>query len=261
MSAPNTPTIAIVNDGTGTSATATIGSDAGVINQLYYKQQTDLLWTAGETLTGPGTLQQTGLNPNTLYIFQVVSADPTSGAFSLPSNLAVIMVLANATTLIKEAIGIQIAALLQALVPASLATVQRPTSVGWPATPVDKGCYIFQGNAAPPEEAQMESEGRNLIVTTIQPYELHLVAVQSDTATTPVDAELNALEAAVVPAILSDAEDNIGAALPTLDLCAVWFDPIPLYARNPMNNAMCSVVKRVLVEFRHPQNSLFLPTS
>ena len=35
MSAPNTPTLSVVNDGTGTSATATIGSDAGAINQLF----------------------------------------------------------------------------------------------------------------------------------------------------------------------------------------------------------------------------------
>ena len=54
MSAPNTPTLTVVNDGTGTSVTATVGSDAGAINQLFYKAQTDTVWTAGETIIGPG---------------------------------------------------------------------------------------------------------------------------------------------------------------------------------------------------------------
>ena len=255
---PATPTISVVNDGTGTSVTATIASDSSVLNQLFYKAQADALWTAGEVKTGPGDLQQLGLAPLTLYQIQVVSAHSVTGRFSLPSNLCEVMVLAGAATLIKEAIGARIVSLLQALIPAHLSVVERPHSVGWPESPKHRGCYVFQGNAAPPEDAQMESEGRHLMVTTIQPYELHLIAMQSDTDATPVDAVLNAMEAAVLPAILSDGQDHIGEGLAGVDLGSVWFDPVPLYARNPMSQSICSVVKRVLVEFRHPQNSLFL---
>ena len=139
------PHDAIVNDGTGTSATATIGSDAGAINQLYYKQQTDVLWTAGETITGPGAVQQTGLNPIT-FTFPGRERRTDNGQLSLPSNLAVVMVLANAT-LIKDAIGSAIQSLLQALVPNSgLSMVQRPTSAGMPASPQNQSCYILQGD-------------------------------------------------------------------------------------------------------------------
>jgi hypothetical protein len=110
----------------------------------------------------------------------------------------------------------------------------------------------------------MESEGQNIVVTAIQPFELNLFAIQSDTDTTPVDSVLNAMEAAVVGAILDgDGGSYLCNPVPGLAnvLGAVWFDPSPMYFRDPRNVAIFGQTKRLLVEFRHVQNNLFIPTS
>ena len=167
---------------------------------------------------------------------------------------------------IKDAIGAQIQALLQALVttppaaPGPLSLVQRPVSGGMMSSPQNQSCYILQGNLRAPEDELRDSSGEHTIVTAIQPYDLNLFAVQSDSATTPVDSILNQMEAAVRAAILTDDADNIGPSLPTLDLCEVWFDPLVTYFRNAQNANIFGVALKLLVEFRHPQNCLYLPT-
>ena len=172
--------------------------------------------------------------------------------------------------LVKDAIGQAIQSLLQALVitpenpNGSLSMVQRPTSAGMPASPQNQSCYILQGDLRPPEDADMEAEGQNIVVTSIQPFELNLFAIQSDAATTPVDSVLNAMEAAVVAAILDgDGGSYLPTAQPALAnvLGAVWFDPSPMYFRDPRGAGIFGQTKRLLVEFRHVQNNLFLPTS
>ena len=167
--------------------------------------------------------------------------------------------------LIKDAIGSAIESLLQQLVPSGgLSMVQRPTSAGMPASPQNQSCYILQGDLRPPEDDGMEAEGQNIVVTSIQPFELNLFAIQSDSATTPVDSVLNAMEAAVVGAILDgDGGSYLCVPVPALAnvLGAVWFDPSPMYFRDPRNAAIFGQTKRLLVEFRHVQNNLFIPTS
>jgi hypothetical protein len=260
MSAPNAPTLAVVNDGTGTSATATIGSDAGAINQLFCKQQADALWTAGATITGPGTVQQTGLNPNVLYFFQVVSADPASGNFSLPSNLVSLPVAATATP-IKTAVGAAVETLLRTLVPSALSMVTRPTSAGMPASPQNLSCYILQTNPEPPADEENEVEATSNIVIVLQPYCLYFFAQQSDSATTPVDEVLNGMEAAIVAALLGPPYPNYlnDPSLATA-VDRVWFDAEEVYFRNPQNSAIFGQMKRLMVQVRHVQESLLLPS-
>ena len=99
-------------------------------------------------------------------------------------------------------------------------------------------------------------------VTSIQPYDLNLFAVQSDTDTTPVDSILNAMEAAVVGAILNgDGTDDITPTLPAGIICEVHFNPVVTYFRNAQNANIFGAVKKLLVKFQHPQNSLYLPTT
>ncbi len=131
MSAPNAPTLFVVNDGTGTSATATVAGDVGTIHQLYCRRQADAAWTAGETRTGDGAISQTGLVPNALYFFLAVSADGT-GAFSLPSNLVTLTVSATATP-IKTAIGAAVESLLQTLAPFERPERRPSPDLGWDA--------------------------------------------------------------------------------------------------------------------------------
>ena len=80
---PTAPELSVVNDGTGTSVTATVTSDAGVTNTLYYRNLGDTEWTAGNTRIGSGTIAQGSLTNGTWYDFIVVSDD--AGTLSLPS--------------------------------------------------------------------------------------------------------------------------------------------------------------------------------
>ena len=260
MSAPNAPTLSIVNDGTGTSATATVAGDVGAIHQLYCRRQADAAWTAGEARTGDGAISQTGLAPNTLYFFLAVSADG-SGAFSLPSNLMALTVAATAAP-IKTAIGAAVESLLQTLAPSNgLSVVLRPTSAGMPAAPQNGSCYILQEDPQPPADEENEVEATSNIVIVVQPYDLYLFAQQSDTATSPVDEVLNAMEAQVVAALLGPPYSSYlnDAALATA-VDRVWFDGNPNYFRNPHNAAISGMMKRLMVQFRHVQESLLLPS-
>lgn len=88
--APGAPTISVVNDGTGTSATATVDGDAGVTNQLYYKLSSASAWTIGESRSGDGAITQAGLDNSTYYDFIVIAQ--AGGYNSLPSSVASVRV-------------------------------------------------------------------------------------------------------------------------------------------------------------------------
>ena len=84
---PSTPTVAAVDDETGTSITVTFsGSDTGVTNYLYYKLRTATAWTSGGNRSGNGAIQVTGLTQGALYDFIGVSQSGT--AYSLPSSVS-----------------------------------------------------------------------------------------------------------------------------------------------------------------------------
>ncbi len=80
---PAEPTLSVVNDGNGSSVTATVDGDSAVTNSLYYRAAGDSSWTAGLTRSADGDIVQTGLTADTLYDFIVVSS--LGGYNSLPS--------------------------------------------------------------------------------------------------------------------------------------------------------------------------------
>lgn len=82
-SAPDAPALALSNDETGTSFTASV-SGSGTIT-LYYRQSTASSWTEGNSRTGDGDIQQTGL---TRALYEVVAVAESSGLYSLPSSPA-----------------------------------------------------------------------------------------------------------------------------------------------------------------------------
>ena len=94
-SVPDTPTIAVVSDGNGTSATVTISnSDAAATNYVYYRSTATGAWTQGESRTGDGAVAQAGLSAGR-YSFLVVSE---SGDYrSLPSNVITLRLVAVST--------------------------------------------------------------------------------------------------------------------------------------------------------------------
>ncbi len=72
-----------MNDGTGTSVTATITGAAGLTVRLYYKTLIESAWVAGKTRVGPGTIQQSGLSEG---VYLLVAVAINSGLVSLPSQ-------------------------------------------------------------------------------------------------------------------------------------------------------------------------------
>jgi hypothetical protein len=79
-SAPDAPTLSVVNDGTGTSFTATVAGD-GAIN-LYYRIAGESGWTAGGSRAGNGTIQQVLLARNW---YDVYATNTVGGVVSAPS--------------------------------------------------------------------------------------------------------------------------------------------------------------------------------
>jgi len=69
------PTLAITNDGTGTSVTAAVTGGVGATHTLYYATPDDSEWTAGESRVGDGDIAQGGLTADTWHTFVVVSDD------------------------------------------------------------------------------------------------------------------------------------------------------------------------------------------
>jgi len=84
---PDTPTLSLNNDGTGTSLTATVdvGAETDTAT-LYYRRSDDTAWITGDSRTGDGDIQQTVLDRG---IYEVIAvAEDDTGALSLPSDPA-----------------------------------------------------------------------------------------------------------------------------------------------------------------------------
>lgn len=82
---PTTPTLAVVDGGTGTTATATVtGGDATATHYLQYKLTSSRQWvTFGTTITGNGSATITGLTQDKWYDFRC--APKNSSGYGLPS--------------------------------------------------------------------------------------------------------------------------------------------------------------------------------
>ena len=86
------PTLAVANDLTGTSFTATITGAPDTTNKIYYRlAKPGVAWTYGGLSTGNGAVQVTALAPG-LYEVQAVAQD--NGRFSLPSTCQTVQVAA-----------------------------------------------------------------------------------------------------------------------------------------------------------------------
>jgi len=81
-----TPTITVLDGGTGTTAVVTIDGEALATHQLYYRLAAATDWTVGLTRVGDGAITQTGLTNNSEYYFAVISTLLTVA--SLPSAQA-----------------------------------------------------------------------------------------------------------------------------------------------------------------------------
>ena len=84
---PAAPTITVVDDGTGTSFTATIAGASGTV-QLYYRKASESSWTTGSTRSGNGDIQETGLTQRTLYY--IYATDTVNSITSAPSAMATV---------------------------------------------------------------------------------------------------------------------------------------------------------------------------
>jgi len=82
LSAPDAPTLSVVDGGDADSAVASV-TGTGTI-QLYYRLKTESDWTTGETRTGDGDITQTGLTASKWYEFYATATD---GGTSGPSSV------------------------------------------------------------------------------------------------------------------------------------------------------------------------------
>lgn len=89
---PTKPTLSVVDDGTATSATATVDGDSGATNQLYYRSSGSAAWTTGLSRTGDGDIQQTGLS---VGYYEFICVSTVGGVPSLPSNPAFVTIAAT----------------------------------------------------------------------------------------------------------------------------------------------------------------------
>jgi hypothetical protein len=76
---PGTPTLSAARL-SATAAQLTIGSDAGASNQVYYLQIGTAATVTGPLLIGPGSVNVTGLNAGSSYLFWVASSNGVSYA-------------------------------------------------------------------------------------------------------------------------------------------------------------------------------------
>lgn len=201
MSAPNAPTLAVVNDGTGTSATATLDGDAGLVHRLYYRKFSTRAWTAGLTRTGDGTIQQTGLIAGTWYEFLAVSDD--AGALSLPSAVAVVRLQEDDTSileLVRTAIKGRLAELQAAGV---LTLVTCPKRFGLAQTYQDKEALLRQveGAAYDPDNRESKSLPSAGCMAWHRRFFLYYWRRLSEKSALEIDAELNVGVAAITDAL------------------------------------------------------------
>jgi len=188
MSAPAQPTLSIVNDNTGTSATATITGTAGVTHGLYYRKVGDAAWTAGLTRVGNGTIVQTGLTAGTRYSFLVVSSNVDGN--SLPSKCVFLEICA--ATAVRELCALEVKALLDELVAETrLSAAHRPAHYVLPTSPKHLEAHLYQLDPAP-----CEQETENFSETWWwQPFAIDIYVQRAESATTAVDPVLTEVEA------------------------------------------------------------------
>lgn len=154
MATPLTLTLSIVNDGTGTSVTATVAYAVPPPyplqrSQLFYKRLSDEAWTAGSERAGEGAIVQTGLANGKRYEFLAISRvdlPPPLGYsyYGLPSAPAYVHVtkagaVDNAIEEIAKAV--RIAALadatLMAAAPGGIHLNEAPPGASYPYLIVD----------------------------------------------------------------------------------------------------------------------------
>jgi hypothetical protein len=87
---PAAPTLAVEDDGTGDSVTATVDGDAGVTNKVYHRAPGAAAWTLGGSRSGDGQVPISGLAE--LARYQFVALSESGAARSLPSNVAAALV-------------------------------------------------------------------------------------------------------------------------------------------------------------------------
>jgi hypothetical protein len=200
MSAPAEPTLSIVNDGTGTSATATVAGDAGVTHRLYYRKATgQAAWTAGLTRTGNGTIQQTGLVSGTRYGFLVVSSNVDGN--SLPSRCVFLEVCG--ATAVRELAALEVKALLDELVVEThLTAAQRPAHYVLPTSPKHLEAHLYMLDP-------VDSAENNIGETWWwQPFAIEVYVLRAESAATPVDPVVLEAEARVLAKLMADQRLN-----------------------------------------------------
>lgn len=99
ITAPNAPTITVVNDLTGTSFTCTIDGDVGATHYLLYKKTSTENWTLWGTRVDDGDIQVTGLD---IARYDVIVYSFKTVSFSPPSNHVEIIVSTSSYTSIHE---------------------------------------------------------------------------------------------------------------------------------------------------------------
>ena len=108
------PTLIVVNDGTGTSFTATVDGQANVTNHLLYRQTSSKVWLDGGSREGDGQIQKMGLTPGR-YVATVYSS--MGSALSLISDVAYVHVYSNTTYTVRERIIRYLQILLKEITP------------------------------------------------------------------------------------------------------------------------------------------------
>lgn len=225
--APGEPALAVVNDGTGTSVTATVAGDDDVTNQLYYREQGQATWTKGASRVDDGTIPQTGLLANTWYSFIVISE--LAGESSVPSICRHCYVTATDDSVVE-----QIAENLQATINAiTLANgwhqdlvAVRPTRIGFEAdaAPEDGKVVIIQQD--PEADEELSAEGNVAMQAWLQPFALVAFVIASDADTTAIDTRLNQVRADIEQKLQQDPGRS-GLAIDTVPMGSIHFSEGP----------------------------------
>ena len=80
---PSAPSLTAVDDGTGSSLTATVDGDASVTNTVWYRPAAGTAWISGAARTGGGDVTVSGLAEDTTY--ELVA---TSSLYGLSSGMS-----------------------------------------------------------------------------------------------------------------------------------------------------------------------------
>ncbi|MGD1001071.1 MAG: hypothetical protein ABSA67_10285 [Candidatus Brocadiia bacterium] len=193
MSAPTTPTLSVAANDDGVSVTATIGSDAGVTNQLYYQLDGAAGWTAGGTCTGPGPLVQSGLTTGLRYWFIVVSVSAIDGSNSLPSSLGFAIVRAANTAVLEQVVQSVIARISPLITAGTLSLLTRQLRYGAQQTRQDKQAdvMLMDGVTYDPLNADSKSWPTEGFIAWHRRIAIYFWRRVSESAPTPIDMSLS----------------------------------------------------------------------